>query len=95
MKKNNWNIRFNGQGMTANAIITKIMENRGVLDKDIKDFLYPREDHLYPGTALSNIHKAAGMVLHSRFPLIYADTDTDGCSSAAIMIRWFQDYLER
>lgn len=95
MKKNNWNIKFSGQGMAANEIITQVMHNRGIEHKDINDFLYPREDHLYPGLALSNIHKAAGMVLNSRTPLIYADTDTDGCSAAAIMIRWFKDYLDR
>ena len=94
MKKNNWNIKFSGQGMAAKSIINQILHNRGIEEKDIINFLNPSLCYVQPSEDLKNIHKAAGLVLHSRRPLVYADTDTDGCSAAAIMIRWFNQYLE-
>ena len=94
MKKNNWHIKFSGQGMAAKSIVNQILNNRGIEEKDSITFLNPSLYYLHPSEDLKNIHKAAGLVLHSRRPLIYADTDTDGCSAAAIMIRWFNNYLE-
>lgn len=94
MKKINWHIKFNGRNTPARSIVNEILQNRGISADNANSFLNPSEYWMHPGDALRNIHHAAGMVIHSRCPLIYADTDTDGCSAAAIMIRWFKEYLD-
>lgn len=92
MKKSNWNIKFDGRGKAANTIIEQVLKDRGV--SDIKEFLYPSGYNIYPSTALHRIEKAAEIVLNSKHPLVYADTDTDGCTAGAIIYRWIKTYFD-
>ena len=94
MKKHNWHIGFSGRGMPAKSIIDEILAKRGISAHNIISFLNPSEYWMHSSDTFKNIYKAAEIVLQSKLPLIYADTDTDGCSAAAIMIRWFKEYIE-
>lgn len=87
MKKPNWNIRVSGQGMSANEIVDAVMQSRNIADVD--DFLNPSSVHIRPSEELLNIKQAAyTLANHNNSVLIYADTDTDGCTAAAIMYRY-------
>lgn len=94
MRKSNWEVKNNGRGLTVNEIFDKIWISRGV--KDVEEFLNPNAYHLYPATEFNNIDKAARtfiMMLKSNAKfLIYADVDTDGCASAAIMKHYLNNY---
>lgn len=92
MKKSNWKIGFSGLGMSAKSILDKIMKNRGV--EDIKEFLNPSLTHIYSSHYFESIEKAANLVLNASHILIYADTDTDGCTAASIMYRYLNAYNE-
>lgn len=87
MKKPNWKINVSGQGMSANEIVKAVMEARGITDID--DFLNPSSVYITPSEELLNIKQAAYTLAdHNNSVLIYADTDTDGCTAAAIMYRY-------
>lgn len=87
MKKSNWKIKVSGQGMSANEIFNAVMHARGITD--IEDFLNPSSIYITPSEDLINIDQAAHTLMENNNKvLIYADTDTDGCTSAAIMYRY-------
>lgn len=90
MKKDNWKIKVNGKGTPVNDIIDKVWRSRGVDNPSA--FLNP-VGNIYPASCFKFIEKAArtfNMCMkmpNSKF-LIYADVDTDGCSSAAILYHY-------
>lgn len=88
MRKDTWNIISNAEGFVVNDIISTIVRKRGVTNP--QEFFNPDTTHIYPSNLLCNIDKAVStlkLVLNYPNPdiLIYADVDTDGCCSAAIL----------
>ena len=77
-------------------IIDVIMQERGI--DDIAEFLNPTADALIPYEKLKNIDKAwykLSITLdNGKSVLIIADTDTDGCTSGAIMYRFLKHFTE-
>lgn len=89
MRKDNWKIKVNGKGTPVNEIIDKVWRSRGIENPEA--FLNPA-GNILPSTELSNIEKAARTFyiminMKAKFT-IYADVDTDGCSSAAILYHY-------
>ncbi len=86
----NFDIGFDSFGMYPEEMIDKILEQRGVKDKE--HFLNPTEDDLLPCDELYRIDDAAKIVLegirdNKKF-FINVDSDNDGVSSGAIMYRY-------
>jgi len=95
MRKSNWNIKVNGRGIPVNEIYKKLLKSRGI--DDVVDFVEPSDYHIVSGAEFKNIEKAISVFdthfhCNSKF-LIYADVDTDGCCSAAILTRYLRDDL--
>lgn len=89
MRKDNWKIKVNGKGTPVNEIIDKVWRSRGIENPEA--FLNPA-GNILPSTELSNIEKAARTFytminMKAKFT-VYADVDTDGCSSAAILYHY-------
>ena len=90
MRKSNWKVNVNGQGIPVNDIINKFWVSRGIENPEI--FLSP-VGNILPAGALKNIDKAAmtfNICKNMPSPkfVIYADVDADGCSSAAILYHY-------
>ena len=89
MRKDNWKIKVNGKGTPVDEIIDKVWRSRGIEDPEA--FLNPL-GNILPSTELSNIEKAARtfyMMINMKAKFtVYADVDTDGCSSAAILYHY-------
>ena len=91
--KSNWNVKLYGQGLSANEIITQILENRCIPKDAQQEFNRPAADFIFPSKCFKNIENAAEVFMdYCHSCLIYADTDTDGCTSAAIMWRYISNY---
>lgn len=91
-----WNVAQKTEGLNPYTLIQTILQNRGINDKD--EFMSPKEDCLLPFSLFKNIDKAyetvrETLVKHGKI-LIYADVDTDGCTSVAIMYRWLRNFTE-
>lgn len=89
MRKDNWKIKVNGKGTPVSEIIDKVWRSRGIENHEA--FLNP-VGNILPSTELSNIEKAARTFyiminMKAKFT-VYADVDTDGCSSAAILYHY-------
>lgn len=90
MRKSNWKVNVNGQGIPVNDIINKFWVSRGI--ENPETFLSP-VGNILPAGALKNIDKAAmtfNICKNMPSPkfVIYADVDADGCSSAAILYHY-------
>lgn len=90
MRKSNWKVSVNGQGIPVNDIISKFWMSRGI--ENPETFLSP-VGNILPAGALKNIDKAAmtfNICKNMPSPkfVIYADVDADGCSSAAILYHY-------
>ena len=89
MRKDNWKIKVNGKGTPVSEIIDKVWRSRGIENPEA--FLNP-VGNILPSTELSNIEKAAltfyTMINKKAKFTVYADVDTDGCSSAAILYHY-------
>ena len=90
MRKSNWIVNVNGQGIPVNDIINKFWMSRGI--ENPETFLSP-VGNILPAGALKNIDKAAmtfNICKNMPSPkfVIYADVDADGCSSAAILYHY-------
>ena len=92
MKKSNWKIKCSGYSLPANTLIEKILKHRSI--DNPKDFLNPDLDYLVPHYHLCNLDHAISLIVDSEHPLIYADTDTDGCTAAAILYRYLKMHYE-
>lgn len=94
MRKTNWRIGVEGQGQSVNDITKKIWQHRGI--EDPEDFLNPSSVHILPPSDLLNIDDAALLLLNHVIKksniMIYADTDTDGCTSAAILYHYLKNF---
>lgn len=90
MRKSNWKVNVNGQGMPVNDIINRFWMSRGIENPEA--FLNP-VGNILPAGELKNIDKAAmtfNICKNMPSPkfVIYADVDADGCSSAAILYHY-------
>ena len=90
MRKSNWKVHVNGQGMPVNDIINRFWMSRGI--ENPETFLNP-VGNILPAGELKNIDKAAmtfNICKNMPSPkfVIYADVDADGCSSAAILYHY-------
>ncbi len=93
MRKSNWKVNVNGQGMPVNDMMNKFWFSRGI--ENPETFLAPA-GNILPAGCLKNIDKAVAtfnMVKNLPSPkfLIYADVDADGCSSAAILYHYLTE----
>lgn len=92
--KDNWKIKVNGKGMSANDIYERLKKSRNI-DK-ISDFFHPSTYHILPYTNLKNIDLAAKVFIdtikENGKVLVYADVDADGCSSATIIYRYLKRF---
>lgn len=81
------------RGQYEQEIIDTILENRGI--KDVEHFLNPREEDMLPLCNLKNIDKAYQIyrnAIDNNWNItIYADTDTDGVTSGAIITRYTRE----
>lgn len=86
----NFDIGFDSFGLFSEDIIDKILENRGVTDKE--HFLNPSEEDLIPCGKLYKIKEASDIVLggirDGKKFFINVDSDNDGVSSGAILYRY-------
>ena len=77
-------------------IIDVIMQERGI--DDLAEFLNPTADALIPYEKLKNIDKAwyklSVALDNGKSVLVIADTDTDGCTSGAIMYRFLKQFTD-
>lgn len=93
MVKPEWKIQVKGQGLSVNEIFSKFWRERGISNP--VEFLSPDYYSILPSTDLKNIKQAAETFLKNlkdqKNILVYADVDTDGCSSAAII----KGYIDR
>lgn len=94
MRKSNWKVNVNGQGLAVNEIMSKFWLSRKV--DNPTEFMDPSEIHLVPYHAFMNIEDAArivttGIAQKANF-LIYADTDADGCTSCAILYHYLKKF---
>ena len=87
MIKSNWNVKIKGQGLSVNEIFSKFWRNRGVSNPT--EFLSPDYYFINPAAEMKNMKTAANVFIdainNGSNILVYADVDTDGCSSAAII----------
>lgn len=87
MIKPTWNVKIKGQGLSVNEIFNKFWRSRGISNP--QEFISPDYYSILPSTELHNIEKAGQVFLsaieNKKDILVYADVDTDGCSSAAII----------
>lgn len=89
--------KIDGREFVDNAdIIDAILQERCV--NDISEFLNPTIDALIPYEKLINIDKAwyklSVALDNGKSILIIADTDTDGCTSGAIMYRFLKQFTD-
>lgn len=87
MIKSNWNVKIKGQGLSVNEIFSKFWRSRGVANPT--EFLSPDYYFINPAAEMKNMKNAANVFIDALNNwskiLVYADVDTDGCSSAAII----------
>lgn len=93
MLKTSWNVKIKGQGLSVNEIFEKFWRERGIDNPE--EFLSPDYYSIFPSNYLKNIDNAARVFLRNiqehKNILVYADVDTDGCTSAAII----KGYIDR
>lgn len=94
--KRQWNVSVDGRDMTSGEIISAIFDSRNI--DDTTHFLYPNEDDLIPFEKMLNIDKAFEIVddaitMGESF-FVYADTDCDGCTSGAIILRYLLNFTD-
>lgn len=86
------NVKSDVRGWQVEDVVDRIFKDRGIDDPE--HFLNPTEDDLLPLTDLKNIEKAGRLVLaHVQSGCgicILADTDSDGCTSGAIIYRYLR-----
>ena len=87
MIKSNWNVKIKGQGLSVNEIFSRFWRSRGVSNPT--EFLSPDYYFINPAAEMKNMKTAANVFIdainNGSNILVYADVDTDGCSSAAII----------
>lgn len=92
MLKDTWEVQSNVTQLTVNEIIDKIWVNRGV--KNANSFLHPLNHYILPSEEFKNIKGAAATFINAlklkHRIVVYADVDTDGCTSAAIMCHYIR-----
>ena len=79
------------RGMPTNEIIQTILDSRGI--DDLEHFLNPTEEDLLPMDGMGDIESAKIMIDSAKSIMIYADVDTDGVTSCAIMYRYLRNVL--
>lgn len=93
--KNKIVIKNDCRDLMPDEIVEAILLERGILDID--EFVYPSYKHQLSPFELKNMEEAVKIgkeIINNDYPLlIYADTDLDGCSSAAIIYRYFNNYI--
>ena len=92
--KKQWNVSVDGRDMTSGEIISAIFDSRNI--DDTTHFLCPNEEDLIPFEKMLNIDKAFEIVddaltMGESF-FVYADTDCDGCTSGAIILRYLLNF---
>lgn len=91
--KKEWNVKIK-QFTDNKEFINKILDNRGIKDKD--RFLNPSERDLLPLNLLSNIDKAVNVVLdgikNNKSFYILWDSDSDGITAGTIMTNYLSEY---
>ena len=91
-----WNVIKRSDGSSPNTLISEILKNRGI--DNAAEFMSPTDDCLIPFSAFKNIDKAYEAVretlVNHKKVVIFADVDTDGCTSAAIMYRWIKLFTD-
>ena len=87
MRKDNWKIQFDTQGLTPNEMIDKLFIKREIINP--YEFLNPSTKYFHPFECFDHIESAGNTLLNviknEGNILIYADVDTDGCCAAAIV----------
>lgn len=94
--KKEWDVSVDGRKLSGGEIISAIFESRNI--DDVSHFLCPNECDLIPFDKMINIDQAFKIIddaimMNENF-LIYADTDTDGCTSGAIMYRYLLNFTD-
>lgn len=95
-KKMKYNIANDLRGHTQDEIVDAILESRGIKDK--KHFLNPKKNDMLPLGSMKYEKEAAEYLISLMKSkktvniIVYADTDLDGVSSAAIMTRYLRNY---
>ena len=91
-----WRYAIDGRDKSSGEIITEIFENRGF---NIDEFLRPKEEDIFDSERLHNIEKAYDILMRGiaegKSLTIWADTDLDGVSSAAIMYKYLKGMTDK
>lgn len=86
------NIIDYGYMLSPEEIVDKILDNRGIKDRD--SFLNPDSSFILPYEELPNIDKAKNIVLNGVLTgkkfMLNVDSDTDGVTSGTIMFKWLR-----
>lgn len=87
---------YDARGKTANEIAEAVFKVRGI--EDPYSFLNPPEEDLIPMPRLKETPVAARALMDAAADnkriLIFADTDTDGVTSGAIMYNYISDWIK-
>ena len=89
MRKSTWKVAIDGRATPVNDIVNKFWKHRGIDNPEIfmnpRGFILPPQEFKYIDDAATTFLTA--LRSDSKF-LIYADVDTDGCTSAAILYHY-------
>lgn len=78
----------------ADSVVDKILNIRGIIDKD--KFLKPSMNDVHSPFELSNMNTAVNKIIdgikNNKVFGVYGDTDTDGITSLTEMVRYLEDF---
>lgn len=79
-------------------ITSKLAKIRGIQENEIDDFLMPTEKELFDASEMKNSQKAVNRIIeainNNQRVAVSVDSDVDGITSSAIMIRYLRNYID-
>lgn len=79
-------------------ITSKLAKIRGIQENEIDDFLMPTEKELFNANEMKNSQKAVDRIIEAinenQKVAVSVDSDVDGITSSAIMIRYLRNYID-
>lgn len=84
--------------LNSEDITSKLAKIRGIQENEIDDFLMPTEKELFDASEMKNSQKAVNRIIEAinenQKVAVSVDSDVDGITSSAIMIRYLRNYID-
>lgn len=84
--------------LNSEDITSKLAKIRGIQENEIDDFLMPTEKELFDANEMKNSQKAVNRIIEAinenQKVAVSVDSDVDGITSSAIMIRYLRNYID-